>query len=224
MAALRYMARWPDAGFLTTSDHLGNTTDDDGLETHNGIHSAFNIGGRHTRPPPHRTHTHPPLPSRPCPRTSQLLVFLLSPPASTLVGSRLHTLNTSESPPQATCTSATRLCRWSPNGAAISTRTPRSVSLPYFDAPCTASRRCPAGGVWVSRQQHLPSWRWPAFSSACREPTLNCSAARPSHRRAGDTAHARAGWDQGECNQRISYNMWLCVTGRYCLLRRLGPG
>ena len=39
-----YMARWPDAAFLTTSDHLGNTTDDDGLETHRGIHSAFNIG------------------------------------------------------------------------------------------------------------------------------------------------------------------------------------
>lgn len=39
-----YMARWPDAAFLTTSDHLGNTTNDDGLETHNGIHSAFNIG------------------------------------------------------------------------------------------------------------------------------------------------------------------------------------
>ena len=38
------MARWPDAGFLTTSDQLGNTTHDDGLETHRGIHSAFNIG------------------------------------------------------------------------------------------------------------------------------------------------------------------------------------
>ena len=37
-------ARWPDAGYLTTSDHLGNTTDDDGLENHNGIHTAFNIG------------------------------------------------------------------------------------------------------------------------------------------------------------------------------------
>ncbi len=39
-----YMARYPDAGFLTTSDHLGNTTRDDGLETHGGIHTAFNIG------------------------------------------------------------------------------------------------------------------------------------------------------------------------------------
>ena len=39
-----FMARWPDAGFLTTSDQLGNTTHDDGLETHRGIHSAFNIG------------------------------------------------------------------------------------------------------------------------------------------------------------------------------------
>ena len=36
--------RWPDAGFLTTSDHLGNTTADDGLEDHRGIHTAFNIG------------------------------------------------------------------------------------------------------------------------------------------------------------------------------------
>ena len=39
-----YMARWPDAGFLTTTDHLSNTTSDGGLENHNGIHSAFNIG------------------------------------------------------------------------------------------------------------------------------------------------------------------------------------
>ena len=39
-----YMARWPDAGFLTTTDHLGNTTADEGLEDHRGIHSAFNIG------------------------------------------------------------------------------------------------------------------------------------------------------------------------------------
>ena len=39
-----YMARWPDAGFLTTSDHLWNTTSDGGLEDHRGIHSAFNIG------------------------------------------------------------------------------------------------------------------------------------------------------------------------------------
>ena len=39
-----YMARWPDAAFLTTSDHLGNTTNDDGLENHGGIHTAFNIG------------------------------------------------------------------------------------------------------------------------------------------------------------------------------------
>ena len=39
-----FVARWPDAGFLTTSDHLGNTTDDGGLEDHRGIHTAFNIG------------------------------------------------------------------------------------------------------------------------------------------------------------------------------------
>mmetsp|Transcript_1565 Transcript_1565/g.3967 ORF Transcript_1565/g.3967 Transcript_1565/m.3967 type:complete len:521 (-) Transcript_1565:44-1606(-) len=39
-----YMARWPDASFLTTSDHLGNTTADGGLEDHGGIHTAFNIG------------------------------------------------------------------------------------------------------------------------------------------------------------------------------------
>ena len=35
---------WPDAGFLTTSDHLGNTTSDGMLEDHRGIHTAFNIG------------------------------------------------------------------------------------------------------------------------------------------------------------------------------------
>uniref|UniRef100_A0A7S0IPU1 Nucleotide-diphospho-sugar transferase domain-containing protein n=1 Tax=Calcidiscus leptoporus TaxID=127549 RepID=A0A7S0IPU1_9EUKA len=39
-----YMSRWPDASFLTTSDHLGNTTRDGGLESHNAIHTAFNIG------------------------------------------------------------------------------------------------------------------------------------------------------------------------------------
>ena len=39
-----FMARWPDAGFLTTTDHLSNTTNDGGLENHRGIHSAFNIG------------------------------------------------------------------------------------------------------------------------------------------------------------------------------------
>ena len=39
-----YMNRWKDAGFLTTSDHLGNTTSDGGLEDHRGIHTAFNIG------------------------------------------------------------------------------------------------------------------------------------------------------------------------------------
>ena len=37
-----YMARWPDAGFLTTSDHLRNTTSDDGLESH-AAQSAYNI-------------------------------------------------------------------------------------------------------------------------------------------------------------------------------------
>jgi hypothetical protein len=39
-----YMARYPTAGFLTTSDHLGNTTDDEGLESHGAIHTAFNVG------------------------------------------------------------------------------------------------------------------------------------------------------------------------------------
>jgi len=33
-AIARSQARWPDAGFLTTSDHLSNTTVDGGLETH----------------------------------------------------------------------------------------------------------------------------------------------------------------------------------------------
>ena len=45
-----YMARWPDAGFLTTSDHLSNSTDDDGLEQHASIGSAFNIGYMFFRP------------------------------------------------------------------------------------------------------------------------------------------------------------------------------
>jgi hypothetical protein len=45
-----FMARWPDAGFLTTSDHLSNTTNDQGLETHRAIHSAFNIGYMFFRP------------------------------------------------------------------------------------------------------------------------------------------------------------------------------
>ena len=41
-----YMSRWPDAGFLTTSDHLGNSSgsDDGGLEDHSAVGSAFNIG------------------------------------------------------------------------------------------------------------------------------------------------------------------------------------
>tara|TARA_B100000513_G_scaffold17269_2_gene6839 strand:+ start:789 stop:1511 length:723 start_codon:yes stop_codon:yes gene_type:complete len=41
-----YVDRWPDAGFLTTTDHLHNSTTatDDGLELHNSIHTAFNIG------------------------------------------------------------------------------------------------------------------------------------------------------------------------------------
>ena len=43
-----YMARWPDAGFLTTSDHLSNTSGaaDGGLEDRSatGAGSAFNIG------------------------------------------------------------------------------------------------------------------------------------------------------------------------------------
>ena len=39
-----FMAKWPDAGFLTTSDHLSNTTaESDGLETHSAG-SAYNIG------------------------------------------------------------------------------------------------------------------------------------------------------------------------------------
>ena len=32
-----YMNRWPDAGFLTTSDHLGNTTGDGLLEDHREV-------------------------------------------------------------------------------------------------------------------------------------------------------------------------------------------
>ena len=44
-----YMARFPDAGFLTTSDHLRNTTNDDGLETHDA-QSAYNIGYMLFRP------------------------------------------------------------------------------------------------------------------------------------------------------------------------------
>jgi hypothetical protein len=42
-----YMARWPEAGFLTTSDCLGNTTGSDnggGLEDHGCLGQAFNIG------------------------------------------------------------------------------------------------------------------------------------------------------------------------------------
>ena len=41
-----YMARWPDASFLTTSDCLGNTTgsDDGGLEDHGCLGQAMNIG------------------------------------------------------------------------------------------------------------------------------------------------------------------------------------
>jgi len=41
-----YMARWPDAGFLTTSDHLGNTTADGGLEDHrvsSSIYRCLNV-------------------------------------------------------------------------------------------------------------------------------------------------------------------------------------
>lgn len=45
-----YMARYPDAGFLTTSDHLANTTTDGGLEDHRAIHSAYNIGYMFFRP------------------------------------------------------------------------------------------------------------------------------------------------------------------------------
>ena len=41
-----YMRRWPDAGFLTTTDHLGNSSgsDDGGLEDRSSFGSAFNIG------------------------------------------------------------------------------------------------------------------------------------------------------------------------------------
>ena len=41
-----YMGRWAGAGFLTTSDHLGNSSgsDDGGLEDHSALGSAFNIG------------------------------------------------------------------------------------------------------------------------------------------------------------------------------------
>ena len=41
-----YMARWPDAGFLTTSDCLGNTTGSDrgGLEDSGCLGQAMNIG------------------------------------------------------------------------------------------------------------------------------------------------------------------------------------
>ena len=44
-----FMARWPDADFLTTSDHLSNTTNDDGLETQ-AADSAYNIGYMYFRP------------------------------------------------------------------------------------------------------------------------------------------------------------------------------
>ena len=44
-----YMARWPDAGFLTTTDHLFNTTSDGGLEK-GASHSAYNIGYMFFRP------------------------------------------------------------------------------------------------------------------------------------------------------------------------------
>ena len=45
-----FVARWPDASFLTTSDHLANTTnEDDGLET-NRAGSAYNIGYMFFRP------------------------------------------------------------------------------------------------------------------------------------------------------------------------------
>ena len=41
-----YMNRFREASFLTTSDHLANTTgsDDSGLEDQSAAHSAFNIG------------------------------------------------------------------------------------------------------------------------------------------------------------------------------------
>ena len=49
-APFPFMARWPDAGFLTTSDHLANTTDDNGLEAHAATGSAYNIGYMLFRP------------------------------------------------------------------------------------------------------------------------------------------------------------------------------
>ena len=41
-----YMDRWPEAAFLTTTDHLGNSSgsDDGGLEDHSALRSQFNIG------------------------------------------------------------------------------------------------------------------------------------------------------------------------------------
>ena len=47
-----FMDRWRQASFLTTSDHLANTTgsDDGGLEDRSAIHSDFNIGYMFFRP------------------------------------------------------------------------------------------------------------------------------------------------------------------------------
>eukprot|EP00325_Prymnesiales_sp_UTEX-LB-985_P028516 CAMPEP_0174716556 /NCGR_PEP_ID=MMETSP1094-20130205/24314_1 /TAXON_ID=156173 /ORGANISM="Chrysochromulina brevifilum, Strain UTEX LB 985" /LENGTH=457 /DNA_ID=CAMNT_0015916325 /DNA_START=83 /DNA_END=1452 /DNA_ORIENTATION=- len=47
-----FMARFPDAGFLTTSDHLSNTTTatNGELETHAAAYSAYNIGYMFFRP------------------------------------------------------------------------------------------------------------------------------------------------------------------------------
>ena len=47
-----YMARWKGASFLTTSDHLGNSSgsDDGGLEDRSALGSAMNIGYMYFRP------------------------------------------------------------------------------------------------------------------------------------------------------------------------------
>ena len=45
-----YVARWPDAGFLSTSDHLANTTSDGGLESAAATGAAINIGYMFFRP------------------------------------------------------------------------------------------------------------------------------------------------------------------------------
>ena len=94
---------WPDAGFLTTSDHLGNTTSDGKLEDHRGIHTAFNIGCAHRLPPGALRSAG--LPARPPAR----------PPASAPTAPFL-VIRARRSRPQ-TCSSASRHCRsWRSGG------------------------------------------------------------------------------------------------------------